>query len=685
MQDVQTTIHKKVSQLKGIELSPTFILISLAIFIIPYLAGCTPPSFKVSSYAVKMEGVVSLGRVSNGLVNIYKLEAGGGRGALILTASTNSRGEFSVSTDYSGPVEVVAVGGQYTEEASGEIIELGTQEITAIVPDLTALRTLALTPLTHIAAERTLRLIEGGMETEPAIDLSMRQVQEVSGVANLLIHPLDASSEFADQASSIEAVKYSLVLAGLSYLADQKQTNSIYLSQSLAEDFAEDFSFDGQSGGQPISLAGTAQVLLGNEWSQGLALAMDSFIGNPQMNQAGFASQHKGTLLDVATMDADHLIAPAIADGESPQQLLINMNQNLITGECSPVSIIISNSFGKPQFDTQDRAFYALGEGIGIYSDPNCSSSTNTFIIPAYTLRHQIYVKAPSIGEASLWMGDFTSQVSSLILLTVGSGSPSSTSLSDAATQLRFVAPAMIPASTNTICWPVSAELLDAQNSLGVSSADLTLTLTETLGGVASTAITFFKDPQCTVALSGASQNQVSWPAQRRALAFFIKVSTVGAFDIALAVSGGATITGVSKEIQVYTPSTEPTPPPSSGVVPDQLVVMGLPSLAAQFSDTITLGSTDCHPMIIGAQSVASGVFAPVAADKTINLAAESLQAQFFGSPTCSLALAVTSITLSKGFSTNIVYIKYGTGETKVTATDSAALLTAGEMAFPPP
>src|SRR4051794_1493677 len=98
-------------------------------YIIPIL-GClscakvvvgTLPSASVP--LIQLTGNVTAGPVDKSAVSIYQLTSNGSKGSLLGTATSDSSGNFSLSlATSSGSLLIEAVGGSYTEEASGTVV-----------------------------------------------------------------------------------------------------------------------------------------------------------------------------------------------------------------------------------------------------------------------------------------------------------------------------------------------------------------------------------------------------------------------------------------------------------------------------------------------------------------------------------------------------------------------------------
>lgn len=263
----------------------------LSILLLPALFSCSRQVYSESKQ-VSISGTASLAPVEGGIVTAYKVDSNGNRGAEITKAVTDSSGRYSLRLpSNSGAIEVVVKGGSYSEEASSAKVELGSQEMTALLPEVTQSKVASITPLTEIAAARARVLIQGGVAASGAISASLEQVAKAAGIKDILAEPADPRKPIKD--SSSESAKYALLLAGMSLQASGSSANSLELAKSYAEDF-KDGVFDGSRNGSAVPLKNT--TIAANGWDHGLELARQNFISSPA-NQAGFNDQSRTILL----------------------------------------------------------------------------------------------------------------------------------------------------------------------------------------------------------------------------------------------------------------------------------------------------------------------------------------------------------------------------------------------------
>ncbi|MBI3813661.1 MAG: M23 family metallopeptidase, partial [Nitrospinae bacterium] len=125
------------------------------------LAGCggggsnEPGGSTTSSTSTwKLSGVVTKGPVNSATVYVYDINDDGTRGDIVAgPVKTNSEGlwEVSISSDIILPLEVVASGGSFIDEATGEVETFeSSDELTTIVP--VGVTEVAVTPITSATA-----------------------------------------------------------------------------------------------------------------------------------------------------------------------------------------------------------------------------------------------------------------------------------------------------------------------------------------------------------------------------------------------------------------------------------------------------------------------------------------------------------------------------------------------------
>lgn len=204
------------------------------------------------------------GPVSGASVNIYELDANGGKGNSIagpLISDALGNVNFDLPADLPERLLIEARGGLYTNEATGQQVQLkDTDVLTAVLPAGT--KSAAVTPFTHMAAALAKAKIQGGVVPDEAVILANEAVAKQYGLQSILDLPS-------------ENKQYGLALAGLAQLAKNLSVPPTDLVEALAKDWS-DGTVDGKQNGQAITV--TSGAALGTAGTAGLTKATDQFV-----------------------------------------------------------------------------------------------------------------------------------------------------------------------------------------------------------------------------------------------------------------------------------------------------------------------------------------------------------------------------------------------------------------------
>jgi hypothetical protein len=212
------------------------------------ISGCT--SGFLSSSGVesgdRLSGMVSAGPVRNASVKVYKLNSNGSQGDLIGTATTDANGKYTlkVTKSHNGPTMIVASGGSYEEEASGETVNLGLAQIRTSLPSISAKQEIGITPITEIATQNAIAnaKVNASIELKSLIEVSNKQIAVAMGVEDITEPPSDPYSN-AKNAKTSTAATYSVVLGAISQMSSAAsvdggaRVNSLDVAQALATSF----------------------------------------------------------------------------------------------------------------------------------------------------------------------------------------------------------------------------------------------------------------------------------------------------------------------------------------------------------------------------------------------------------------------------------------------------------------
>jgi hypothetical protein len=250
------------------------------------LVGCNKMQ-GMDGTSATISGVVSAGPVNNANVVAHSINQDGTAGTQLGSAITDNSGKFSLNlSSNSGPILIIASGGSYQEEASGQTVTLGNAQIRTVLSTVENGQEVGVTPITEIAAQSALSLIavNDSVDPETIINNSNAAVSVAMGIPDITIPPANPTLA-ANQAKNTAQAQYALVLASISQLANDAGTangtilNSLDLMQALATAFTYNGSFEGTVTGIEISVGNGSGVplnlsnILGGSTNFDLAMA----------------------------------------------------------------------------------------------------------------------------------------------------------------------------------------------------------------------------------------------------------------------------------------------------------------------------------------------------------------------------------------------------------------------------
>lgn len=237
-----------------------------------------------SSNQSTLSGSAVKGYVDGAKVNVYEYIAKGERGTLIATANTDSKGSFSISTDYRGPVEIIVTEGQYADESTGSMVSLQARELRSIAFLKDQNQVAGVSALTTIAAEYVNANATADMEA--SIALANEKVAEAFGIAEVNISKeLSADLSHGSSALSQAQIKYGAVQAGLSQVIKEQDLSAEELL-TLVADIAKDYTdgvLDGKAGSTALE---TTLTITPEQALVGLEVAVENFM-NSDRNKSG--------------------------------------------------------------------------------------------------------------------------------------------------------------------------------------------------------------------------------------------------------------------------------------------------------------------------------------------------------------------------------------------------------------
>ncbi|MBI1944650.1 MAG: hypothetical protein HYS27_03080 [Deltaproteobacteria bacterium] len=304
---------------------------ALALSLVPLvvLTACQPDVGELVEGSIG--GRVVKGPVAAADVTAYAVTDAGRRGEVIATATAAEDGTYQLNVGgHFGPTLVCARRGRYTEEATGGLVDLGPNELCALVDEQAlaeAATGVLVTPFTSMHTALAGCLLES--QAEPSLkDASARASARLNAflAAGTPGFDLRATQPFdptRDLAPSLTAdVWHGLLLSGLSESARQislasdldpgVRVTAATLSTELLRDLDDGRCvFDGQGpSGAPLSQGAvllTANTLRGAP--QGLALSIERFLDGSQ-NRSGVTVAAVKDLTRLLTTHTSDLFGP---------------------------------------------------------------------------------------------------------------------------------------------------------------------------------------------------------------------------------------------------------------------------------------------------------------------------------------------------------------------------------------
>ncbi|WP_243337507.1 hypothetical protein [Anaeromyxobacter soli] len=167
-------------------------------------------------------GLVVKGRVENATVTAYRLDSTMTRGAALAFGPSAQNGTFTLRIPpYNGPIEVVASGGTYLEEAVGVTVQV-TRELSAVLPAFQSggSATVTLSPISTIANSFAHGEATRGSSITDAVNNAWTHVNNhFGGLDWRIVTPTDLTPNEPVTVTMSDATKAGLVLAGMSQAA----------------------------------------------------------------------------------------------------------------------------------------------------------------------------------------------------------------------------------------------------------------------------------------------------------------------------------------------------------------------------------------------------------------------------------------------------------------------------------
>ena len=391
----------------------------LALIIIsPYGCGGSDDNSSVNGRAVK-------GPIVGGTVSVYAINTDGSRGDLLESTSTDDSGNFTLANSYSQPIEAVVSGGTFVDEATGQTVAMGSNELISLLPDGVADgEEMAVTLLTHIAAADARARIANGEEPLSAMRTANEEVATTFGLHGIDIGktpPSDLTNP-DECATAGNATSYAGAIASLSWYGMENGAHPLELL-ALAECIGIDHA-DGRVDGDVCSGTSLNPLLAVNDREDNA----NDFLNSAQ-NQScagaddvtldakgGGSGGGKGKPKSDTTPDPFTFVDQTGA----PLTTLTTSNGVVISGISKPVNVTIS---GDPSCQYSiDGGAYSNATGTAVQGTAITLqlTSSGTDLTP---LTCTLTVGSGS-ATWSVTTGDFTGPVVTVAPSTGNEGSP---------------------------------------------------------------------------------------------------------------------------------------------------------------------------------------------------------------------------------------------------------------------
>ena len=261
------------------------------------LAACSSSSGGggLKGTSTKVSGAVVDAYILNATVTAYEVESSGALGPCVpaspgpcATATTDATGNYTVDLgSYAGPVLMESTGGSYTDTVTGQTVPVPSGvTLSSFIPAVTSGQgtvTAQITGITTIAASLALEQMAPplSLSAADASTAANTQVDDFFGLQNTATTALFdlASPGCAGSGASQASFDASLLLAGLSELANQYGVTTIDLMNAIVTDMSSNGgSLTGLIGGGSSITIGSAAIPLSLIEGTSLGTAIENSI-----------------------------------------------------------------------------------------------------------------------------------------------------------------------------------------------------------------------------------------------------------------------------------------------------------------------------------------------------------------------------------------------------------------------
>ena len=256
-----------------------------------------------------VSGAVTAGTISGATVQVFGLATG--KPVLLGSGTTDANGDFAVNFNApSQPIQIVASGGSYTEEADGVAVTLLGSEFLAAVQNYTVGTPLTI-DLSYFSTEATGLAdyyLGQGMLPQSAVTSADEAVSSQLGFDLGSVMPVDPTSATSATAAITQPLRYGFANAAVSEwtmelgneygasITPSPRTvyNSVAFADAAYQDIVADGVLDGKGAGGAVVSFG-AHALTTEDYRHNLAIALLSFAASSENRTSLTAAAMVGT------------------------------------------------------------------------------------------------------------------------------------------------------------------------------------------------------------------------------------------------------------------------------------------------------------------------------------------------------------------------------------------------------
>lgn len=351
-------------------------------------SGSLPPSRPSGT----IQGSAALGLVGNANVTIYDY-SGGSKGKILGTGTTDGSGQYSISiVSPDVPILVEVTNGNYTEEATGQNVLMGTSILRAVSQYTSGQSYLIqVTIYTNLAAGYAKYLMANGSSVSSAIATANKKFSDMAGLDIIKTKPIMINDNANASTSLSAGLKYGFLLASVSDEMNNITNNSANTTKSVftSVDFADisyqdiqDSVLDGKNNGSQLSF-GTIPVST-DDYRYNVAISMLN-VASSTANQTGIAASDLGTYAGLINNSTDPVYGtttPIQLGGSGPVINSTNITDGSILYGTVPFLVSASDTTGISSINV------AVGGAVNVSLTPSVATNydTSTLADGGYTI-----------------------------------------------------------------------------------------------------------------------------------------------------------------------------------------------------------------------------------------------------------------------------------------------------------